>query len=197
MLFSSVGFLFRFLPIFIIIYLTFPKYRNIVLLIGSLIFYGVGEPYFVLLLLLSVAMNYGFSCYMFWEPRSPQSNRKRKAARRRKRALVLAVTLDLFILFVFKYWDFAAGSVNALAGNRFLPLFSLALPLGISFYTFQMLSYLIDCYQGTIEKRADLVSFATYVCMFPQLIAGPIVRYGEVADRMESRRVRIRIWRTG
>lgn len=192
MLFSSVGFLFRFLPIFIIIYLTFPKYRNIVLLIGSLIFYGVGEPYFVLLLLLSVAMNYGFSRYMFWEPRSPQSNRKRKAARRRKRALVLAVTLDLFILFVFKYWDFAAGSVNALTGNRFLPLLSLALPLGISFYTFQMLSYLIDCYQGTIEKRADLVSFATYVCMFPQLIAGPIVRYGEVADRMESRRARIR-----
>lgn len=192
MLFSSVGFLFRFLPTFIIIYLAFPKYRNIVLLIGSLIFYGVGEPYFVLLLLLSVAMNYGFSRYMFWEPRSPQSNRKRKAARRRKRALVLAVTLDLFILFVFKYWDFAAGSVNALAGNRFLPLLSLALPLGISFYTFQMLSYLIDCYQGTIEKRADLVSFATYVCMFPQLIAGPIVRYGEVADRMESRRVRIR-----
>lgn len=192
MLFSSVGFLFRFLPTFIIIYLAFPKYRNIVLLIGSLIFYGVGEPYFVLLLLLSVAMNYGFSRYMFWEPRSPQSNRKRKAARRRKRALVLAVTLDLFILFVFKYWDFAAGSVNALTGNRFLPLLSLALPLGISFYTFQMLSYLIDCYQGTIEKRADLVSFATYVCMFPQLIAGPIVRYGEVADRMESRRARIR-----
>lgn len=192
MLFSSVGFLFRFLPIFIIIYLALPKYRNIVLLIGSLIFYGVGEPYFVLLLLLSVIMNYGFSRYMFWEPRSPQLNRKKKAAKRQKRALILAVALDLSVLFVFKYWDFAAGSVNSLVGKGFLPLLSLALPLGISFYTFQMISYQIDCYRGTIEKRAGWISFATYVCMFPQLIAGPIVRYSEVADRMASRRVRIR-----
>lgn len=187
-----MGFLFRFLPIFIIIYLAFPKYRNIVLLIGSLIFYGVGEPYFVLLLLLSVSVNYVISYYMFWEPRSPQTNRKVKTARRKKRALVLAVTFDLGVLFVFKYWDFAAGSINTLAGKGFLPLLSLALPLGISFYTFQMLSYQMDCYRGTIEKRADLISFATYVCMFPQLIAGPIVRYSEVADRMACRRVRIR-----
>ena len=192
MLFSSVGFLFRFLPIFMILYLVFPKYRNIVLLIGSLIFYGVGEPYFVLLLLLSVLVNYGFSRYMFWEPRSPQSHRKKKAARRRKRALALAVTIDLGVLFVFKYWDFAAGSINAAVGKGLLPLLSLALPLGISFYTFQMISYQIDCYRGTIEKRAGLLPFATYVCMFPQLIAGPIVRYGEVAERMENRRVRIR-----
>ena len=192
MLFSSVGFLFRFLPIFIIIYLMFPKYRNIVLLTGSLIFYGVGEPFFVLLLLLSVLVNYGFTRYMFWEPRYPQSNRKKKAARRRKRAIILVIALDLSVLFVFKYWDFAAGSINAAAGKGFLPLLSLALPLGISFYTFQMISYQIDCYRGTIETRAGLLSFATYICMFPQLIAGPIVRYGEVAERMEGRRVRIR-----
>lgn len=192
MVFSSVGFLFRFLPIFMIVYLAFPKCRNIVLLIGSLIFYGVGEPYFVLLLLLSVLINYGFSWYMYWEPRSPQSNRKKRAARRRKRALVLAVALDLGVLFVFKYWDFAAGSINAAVGKGILPLFSLALPLGISFYTFQMISYQIDCCWGTIEKRAGFLSFATYVCMFPQLIAGPIVRYGQVADRLASRRVRIR-----
>ncbi len=192
MLFSSVGFLFRFLPIFMIIYLAFPKYRNIVLLAGSLVFYGVGEPYFVLLLLLSVLINYGFSRYMFWEPRSPQSNRKKKSARRRKRALLLAVVFDFGVLFVFKYWDFAAGNINRLAGQGFLPLLALALPLGISFYTFQMISYQIDCYRGTIEKRARLLSFATYVCMFPQLIAGPIVRYGEVSERMAERRVRIR-----
>ena len=192
MLFSSVGFLFRFLPIFMIVYLVFPKCRNIVLLTGSLIFYGVGEPYFVLLLLLSVLVNFGFSRYMFWEPRSPQTNRKKKAARRRKRALVLSVALDLGVLFVFKYWDFAAGSINAAAGKGLLPLLSLALPLGISFYTFQMISYQIDCYRGTIKERAGLVAFATYVCMFPQLIAGPIVRYGEVAERMTNRRVRIR-----
>lgn len=105
---------------------------------------------------------------------------------------MLAVAVDLGVLFVFKYWDFAAGSINAAAGKGFLPLLSLVLPLGISFYTFQMISYQIDCYRGTIAKRAGLLSFATYVCMFPQLIAGPIVRYGEVAERMASRRVRIR-----
>ena len=192
MLFSSVGFLFRFLPIFIIVYLAFPKCRNIILLLGSLIFYGVGEPYFVLLLLLSVLVNYGLNCYMFWEPRSPQSNRKQKAMRRKKRALTAAVALDLGVLFVFKYWDFAAGSINTLAGQKALPLFSLALPLGISFYTFQMISYQIDCYRGMVQKRADLLTFATYICMFPQLIAGPIVRFGEVSERLAVRRVRIR-----
>lgn len=175
-----------------IVYLVFPKYRNIVLLAGSLIFYGVGEPYFVLLLLLSILVNYGLSRYMFWEPRSPQSNRKKKAARRRKRALILAVVLDLGVLFVFKYWDFAAGNINRISGHEFLPLLSLALPLGISFYTFQMISYQVDCYRGTIGEQATFLPFATYVCMFPQLIAGPIVRYGEVSGRMADRRVRIR-----
>ena len=192
MLFSSVGFLFRFLPIFMIIYLAFPGYRNLILLLGSLIFYGVGEPYFVLLLLLSVLINYGFSRYMFWEPRSPQTDRKKKALRRRKMTLTAAITFDLAVLFLFKYWDFAAGSVNALAGKTICPLLSLALPLGISFYTFQMLSYLIDLYRGTEKRSAGFLSFATYVCMFPQLIAGPIVRYGEVSARMAGRRVRIR-----
>ena len=122
-----------------IIYLAFPKYRNLILLAGSLIFYGVGEPYFVLLLLLSVLINYGLSRYMFWEPRSPQSNRKLKSARRRKRALVFAAVFDLGILFVFKYWDFAVSNINGIVGQGILPLLSLALPLGISFYTFQML----------------------------------------------------------
>lgn len=192
MVFSSIGFLFRFLPIFIILYVALPKYRNIILLLGSLIFYGVGEPYFVLLLLFSVVVNFGLSRYMFWEPRSPQSNRKKKAARRKKFALALAVVFDLGILFLFKYWDFAAENINTLAGKGLLPLLSLTLPLGISFYTFQMLSYLIDCYYGTVENRADLLNFATYVCMFPQLIAGPIVRYGEVEQRLKNRRVRIR-----
>ena len=192
MLFSSIGFLFRFLPIFFILYIVLPKFRNFILLLGSLIFYGVGEPYFVLLLLFSVLINYVINCYMFWEPRSPQADRKRKSARRKRRALALAVILDLGVLFLFKYWDFAAENINKLAGHEMLPLLSLALPLGISFYTFQILSYQIDCYRGTVEKRADLLAFAAYVCMFPQLIAGPIVRYGEVAERLKSRKVRIR-----
>lgn len=192
MLFSSFGFLFRFLPIFMLLYVALPKFRNGILFIGSLIFYGVGEPYFVLLLLLFVLVNYGLGQYMFWEPSSPQTDRKGQAKRRRKRALILAAVFDLAVLFVFKYWDFATGSLNALAGQKLFPLLSLALPLGISFYTFQMLSYLIDCYRGQVEKRADFLSFATYVCMFPQLVAGPIVRYGEVAERLANRRLRIR-----
>lgn len=193
MVFSSLEFLFRFLPVFMLIYLIVPaKYRNIVLLAGSLIFYGVGEPYFVLLLILSVLVNYGLSRYMFWEPQSAREDHTKKREVRRKTALVLALIIDFGILFVFKYWDFTAGVVNDLAGCDAVPVLMLVLPLGISFYTFQMVSYQIDCYRGTMEKPADFVSFAAYVSMFPQLIAGPIVRYDEVADRMESRKIRIR-----
>ena len=176
-----------------LIYLIVPaKYRNIVLLAGSLIFYGVGEPYFVLLLILSVLVNYGLSRYMFWEPRTFQKDRERKRARRRKTALISALVIDFGILFVFKYWDFAAGVVNGLANRETVPLLMLALPLGISFYTFQMVSYQIDCYRGTMEAPAGFISFAAYVSMFPQLIAGPIVRYDEVSDRMAGRKLRIR-----
>ncbi len=193
MLFSSVGFLFRFLPIFLFIYLLVPaKYRNIILVAGSLIFYGVGEPYFVLLLVFSILVNFGLSKYMFWEPKAPQRNRKKKAARRRRVALLAALIFDLGFLFVFKYWDFAAYNINKLAGGEYVALLSLALPLGISFYTFQMISYQIDCYRGELQQRARLMEFAAYVSMFPQLIAGPIVRYEEVAGRLRERRVRVR-----
>ena len=193
MLFSSVGFLFRFLPVFMLIYLIVPvRYRNIILVIGSLIFYGVGEPYFVLLLIFSILVNYGLSEYMLWEPSGPRKNRKMEAARRKKSAFLVAMIFDLSFLFVFKYWDFTAKNINQLAGGDYVPLLSLALPLGISFYTFQMLSYQIDCYTGKIKQRARLTEFAAYVSMFPQLIAGPIVRYEEIAERMRARKVRIR-----
>ncbi len=193
MLFSGLGFLFRFLPVFMILYLLVPaKYRNIVLLLGSLVFYAVGEPRFVLLLVCSVAVNYALSRYMFWEPSSPQQNRRAKSARRRKTALILSLIVDFGLLFVFKYWDFAAGMVNTLSGRGLMPLLALALPAGISFYTFQMVSYQIDCYRGEIGKPAEFVPFATYICMFPKLISGPIVGYGEVADRLQSRRVNVR-----
>ncbi len=193
MLFSSVGFLFRFLPIFMIVYLMIPaKYRNIILLAGSLIFYGVGEPYFVLLLVFSVVVNFALSRYMFWEPKAPQNDRKKKAKKRRKRALILSMVFDFGILFVFKYWDFVAENVNGLAGKRLVPFLALALPLGISFYTFQMVSYQMDCYSGKVSERTGFVAYATYICMFPQLIVGPIVRYGEVSERLAERRIRVR-----
>ena len=198
MLFSSLEFIFRFLPVFMLIYLLVPaKYRNVVLLVGSLVFYGVGEPYFVLLLVFSVLINYALSRYMFWEPRSPQQNRKKKSARRRKVALAASLVIDFGFLFVFKYWDFAAGTVNSIVGWNIAPLFALVLPLGISFYTFQMVSYQIDRYRGTIQEPAGFVSFAAYVSMFPQLIAGPIVRYDEVADRMKSRKIGVRSLENG
>ncbi len=193
MLFSSVGFLFRFLPVFMLIYLISPaRYRNVILVAGSLIFYGVGEPFFVLLLIFSILVNYGLSEYMWWEPKKPQKNRKKKAARRHKTALIAALIFDISFLFVFKYWDFMANNINKIVGGDHVPLLSLVLPLGISFYTFQMISYQIDCYKGKIEQRASLVEFAAYVSMFPQLIAGPIVRYEEIAERMRVRKIRIR-----
>ena len=193
MLFSSVGFLFRFLPIFMIVYLMIPaKYRNIILLAGSLIFYGVGEPYFVLLLVFSVVVNFALSRYMFWEPKSPQNNRKKKAKRRRKQALILSMVFYFGSFVVFKYWDFVAENVNGLAGKRLVPFLALALPLGISFYTFQMVSYQMDCYSGKVSERTGFVAYATYICMFPQLIVGPIVRYGEVSERLAERRIRVR-----
>ena len=193
MLFSSVGFLFRFLPVFMLIYLISPaRYRNVILVAGSLIFYGVGEPFFVLLLIFSILVNYGLSEYMWWEPKKPQKNRKKKAARRQKTALIAALIFDISFLFVFKYWDFMANNINKIVGGDHVPLLSLVLPLGISFYTFQMISYQIDCYKGKIEQRASLVEFAAYVSMFPQLIAGPIVRYEEIAERMRVRKIRIR-----
>ena len=193
MLFSSVEFLFRFLPVFMLLYLIVPaRYRNFVLLAGSLVFYGVGEPYFVLLLIFSVVVNYGISKYMFWEPAAPIQNRVQRRVKRRRAALIISLVFDFSLLFLFKYWDFAVGTVNQLAGSELIPVLALTLPLGISFYTFQMVSYQVDCYRGVIEEPPGFVPFAAYVSMFPQLIAGPIVRYDEVADRMRSRRMRIR-----
>ncbi len=161
MLFSSVEFLFRFLPVFMLIYLLVPeKYRNIVLLSGSLLFYAAGEPYYVLLLILSLIYNFG-------------------------------------MLFVFKYWDFAAEIVNYFLTEEKMPVLALSLPLGISFYTFQIVSYLFDCYRGKLKEKADFVSFAAYVTMFPQLVAGPIVKYEEVAERMKERKIRAKAVESG
>ncbi|MBO5208620.1 MAG: MBOAT family protein [Lachnospiraceae bacterium] len=184
MLFSSVEFLFRFLPIFMIIYLLVPeKYRNVVLLSGSLIFYGVGEPYYVLLLIFSVCINYGIS-------RSFLRLEKGKIAR--KSILVLALIFNFALLFVFKYWDFVARTMNGILQGNHIPILELALPLGISFYTFQMVSYLLDSYCGKIDKNVTFIEFATYVSMFPQLIAGPIVKYEEVAPQMKQRRISVK-----
>lgn len=180
MLFSSVEFLFRFLPVFMLIYLLIPgKYRNLVLLSGSLFFYGAGEPYYVLLLILSILINFGAGKLIL--------EKEKKTA---KTVLILSLIYNFGMLFAFKYWDFTAGIFNQIFAGEMIPLLSLSLPLGISFYTFQIASYLFDCYRGKLKEKADFVSFAAYVTMFPQLIAGPIVKYGEVAERMKERKIR-------
>ncbi len=187
MLFSSVEFLFRFLPVFMLLYLFIPeKYRNIVLLSGSLLFYAAGEPYYVLLLILSILINYGAGKLIL--------DKEKKTA---KNVLILSLIYNFGMLFIFKYWDFAAGILNRLSAGETIPVLSLSLPLGISFYTFQIVSYLFDCYRVKWKEKTDFVSFAAYVTMFPQLVAGPIVKYEEVAERMKARKIRAKSVESG
>lgn len=186
MLFSGIEFLFRFLPIFMLIYLLVPeKYRNFVLFSGSLLFYGIGEPYYVLLFMCSILVNFGFNYLLD------------RMKNRRKLILILALIYNFGFLFVFKYWDFVAMNLNRIMTGEPIPLLSLALPLGISFYTFQMVSYLIDHYRGKIKGKVSFISYGTYVSMFPQLIAGPIVRYQEVEERLDQRKLRLRAIESG
>ena len=177
MLFSSIPFLYYFLPAVLICYFLVPdKVKNAVLLVFSLIFYGWGEPKLVFLMVFTIAVFYLCGLAMG------------KAAQQRwkKFWLTVSVVVSLSLLGLFKYADFFIGSVNAVAGLS-LPLLRLALPVGISFYTFQCLSYTIDVYRGTAEVQKDPVAFGAYVTLFPQLIAGPIVRYVDVAKELEHR----------
>ena len=177
MLFSSIPFLYYFLPAVLICYFLVPdKVKNAVLLVFSLIFYGWGEPKLVFLMVFTIAVFYLCGLAMG------------KAAQQRwkKFWLTVSVVVSLSLLGLFKYADFFIGSVNAVTGLS-LPLLRLALPVGISFYTFQCLSYTIDVYRGTAEVQRDPVAFGAYVTLFPQLIAGPIVRYVDVAKELEHR----------
>ena len=174
MVFSSNCFIFRFLFIFMVCYLfAKKKYRNIILLLGSLFFYGIGEPYFVWILAGTVVLNYILLLQLI-----------KKGS---KHVLVATLAINLGILFLFKYWDFGAENINRLVKSEFVPMLRLALPLGISFYTFQILSFQIDCYKGKIDKRISFVDFGTYICMFPQLVAGPVVKYEEIEKELKDR----------
>ena len=177
MLFSSIPFLYYFLPAVILCYFLAPKcFKNAVLLVFSLIFYGWGEPKYVFLMLFTIAL---FYCCGLGIGRARRQEWKRAW-------LVLSVVISIGLLAVFKYADFFITSFNAVTGIS-LPLLRLALPIGISFYTFQSLSYTIDVYRGEVPVQKNLISFATYVTLFPQLIAGPIVRYVDVARELNSR----------
>ncbi len=179
MVFSSVVFLFRFLPIFMICYYLVPRrMKNFVLLIGSLFFYAWGEPVYVMLMLFSTVSDYlhGILIDRF---------RGKRAA---KVFLVSSVLINLLVLGFFKYADFLTATVNGVAGTQ-IPQLNLPLPIGISFYTFQTMSYTIDVYRGEAKVQKNLLDFGVFVTMFPQLIAGPIVKYKQVAAQLADRRV--------
>lgn len=180
MVFSSTVFLCIFLPLVLLGYYICPKRgRNLFLLIASLVFYAWGEPKYVFLMIFSIIANYVFGLLM---------DKFRRNSRRLKLMLVLSVVVDLGLLGVFKYTDFIISNLNAAFGASF-DLLKLALPIGISFYTFQAMSYTIDVYRGDVKVQRNIIDFGMYITMFPQLIAGPIVRYADVEEQLHERRV--------
>ncbi len=179
MIFSSLPFLFFYLVAVLAVYKLSPlKLRNLILLVVSLFFYGWGEPVYILIMLLSIVVDYVHGMLV---------ERWREDDRKARRAVASSVFFNLAILVFFKYWDFLAGNLNALTGLQ-LPVLGLPLPIGISFYTFQTMSYTIDVYRQDAPVQKNPIAFGAYVTLFPQLIAGPIVRYKSVADQLEERR---------
>ncbi|MBR3788594.1 MAG: MBOAT family protein [Clostridia bacterium] len=179
MLFSSIPFLYYFLPSVLILYFLVPKkLKNTVLLISSLVFYGWGEPKYLILMVASIIIGYVSGLLI------EATNEKSK-----KRAfMIINVAINICFLGFFKYSNFFVENFNAVTGLS-LKLLNIALPIGISFYTFQILSYTVDVYRGTVKAQKNLISLATYITMFPQLIAGPIVRYIDVVGSLEDRKL--------
>ena len=170
MVFSSLIFIFFFLPIFLLVYYVSPKkIKNFVLMIFSLIFYAWGETKYIFLLVLVSLIN--FICALL-------INRRRKKGKKEKIILILTVIFNIGILGCFKYLGFITDNLNNIGFNLSIP--DLALPLGISFFVFQGMSYVIDVYRKDIKVEKNFIDFMTYISMFPQLIAGPIVRYIDI-----------------
>ena len=184
MVFSTIEFLFQFLPIFLVgYYLTPPRYRNVTLVAGSLIFYAIGSGWYTLLLILSALINYTLSHAI--------TRAKVRDPHRAKLLFILGLIYDFGMLVVFKYTNFLIGNLNGLLSvfHVSLPAAKLILPLGISFYTFQVTSYLIDVYTKKVRPTSSLLELGTFVCMFPQLISGPITNFGEMQPQIQKRRV--------
>lgn len=180
MLFSSIVFLFTFLPAVMILYYLLPvRFRNVILLLASLVFYAWGEPVYLFLMLLSILFNY-FS--------GLDIARNLQDKRAAKQSLVFNLIINLAVLGFFKYEGFVLDTLNGILPVH-ISYHALPLPIGISFYTFQILSYIIDVYRGNVKVQTNLPNFALYVTMFPQLIAGPIVQYADVDEQLASREV--------
>lgn len=175
MLFTSISFLYYFLPALIIIYFITPKkYKNIILLIASLLFYLYGEPKYVFLMIAEIIIAYIGAILID------------KYKNQSKNILITTLFIHVFLLIIFKYTDFIIQTINDIS-NANIKLLNIALPIGISFYTFQIISYVIDVYNGKVKVQKKLINLATYVSLFPQLVAGPIVRYQTVEKELDDR----------
>ena len=173
MLFTSISFLYYFLPTIIILYFITPKkYRNYILLIFSIIFYMYGEPKYVILMLVEILVAY-FGALLIDKYKS-------------KEIFLITIIIHIGLLCVFKYTDLFIGTINSIFKTN-ISFLNIALPIGISFYTFQILSYVIDVYRGKVKVQKNILKLATYVSLFPQLIAGPIVRYETICDELDNR----------
>lgn len=178
MRFSSLPFLFGFLPITLAIYFAVPlRWRNLALLLTSLVFYGWGEPVYISIMVLSILIDYTHGLLV---------EKYRSRDKLARWFVAESVLLNLGLLGFFKYWDFFAANLSLIPGVS-IPTLGLPLPIGISFFTFQTMSYTIDVYRQDAPAQRDMVSFGAYVTMFPQLVAGPIVRYREVATELKER----------
>ncbi len=189
MVFSSLEFIFLFLTSSVLVYFFVPwKLKNLVLLLFSLFFYGWGEPKYLYLMVITITIDYVFGFLI--------GVTKDKKPSRAKLYLILAVVINLGLLGFFKYADFFIGTVNSIFSVS-IPLLNIPLPIGISFYTFQSLSYVIDVYRNDAPYQKNICSFGAYVTLFPQLIAGPIVRYKDVDDQLNSRTLSVPLFASG
>jgi len=187
MVFSGLLFTFFFLPVVLILYYCGRgQYRNYVLLIASLGFYAYGEPLFVFVMLGSIFINYGIAMLI-------DRYRGRRAA---KVSLVVAAVLNIGLIFIYKYLDFAIDITNEILHSKIKPI-GMELPIGISFFTFQILSYVIDVYRGTVKVQKNPFMVGLYISLFPQLIAGPIVRYKTIADQIKERKSSVELFADG
>ncbi|MCI6693337.1 MAG: MBOAT family protein [Clostridium sp.] len=182
MVFSSLAFIFVFLPILLLVYfISAYKYKNIILLIFSIAFYTLGEPRYILLIIISMIINYILSILIY-------NNNKNKD--KKNLLLFTTILLNIAIMIFFKYYSFIIDNVNIIF-NSSLKVIEIPLPLGISFYTFQLISYIVDVYKGKVTPQKNLVKFSLYLLMFPQLVAGPIVKYSDIEKQIDYRKINI------
>ncbi|URN94932.1 MAG: MBOAT family protein [Candidatus Pristimantibacillus lignocellulolyticus] len=179
MVFSSLLFIVFFLPtVLLLYYISPPKFRNWILLISSFIFYAWGEPIYIVLLLVSTTTDFWLGKWI---------GNTQRGERSRKTMLIISIAINLAVLFFFKYAGFLIDNLNNVLGTNIADL-DLPLPIGISFYTFQSISYIVDVYRRKVEPQQHWVPFATYIALFPQLVAGPIVQYSTIAAQLNHRK---------